>query len=592
MKQFIKDLLSVGFFFVALLAMFSLIWTWHIWGDVHIEQIFINLEDGVSEVSTDILKGYYIAFGAALIMAVLMPAFIKKNRYLFVIGALCLAFVFYQTGIVLYLLNKHIYTDLYEKEYVAPENITYTFPLKKRNLIVVYLESMEADYADPQLAGKNLIKNLSAHMQNDLSFEGFYQIKHQDYTIAAMVESMCAIAYRNNIFHSALGYQNFLSGAVCYPQILSQNGYRTYFMKGASIKFARTGLFMSQHGFDSAQGKVELEKKYHIPIDENMGAFSGYRDSVLFEMAKLKLNEISQKDEPFFLAMITLDTHTPDIYLDQKCTGKNDDIKAVISCTDQLVEQFLDWIKVQPFYDNTTVVVLSDHPYTGKNRMYPNHKDRKIVNFILNPATKKMPKHHKAFTTLDIAPTVLNAIGVEFKDGKFGLGRSLFEDTPTLYEVMGHALETEFSKASHVYEGFEELKAAITPTYKPYPAFGVLVDDLETIESYTTYSNTIIDAVYLNDISFRLPFEQAADVTMKVRFKAMLNNKHERHIKVFANGFLLDEWDLSAKDKQPIVKQIRIKKEYFKDNRLAMEFLADDPFIETMSIGLMDFEFE
>ncbi|MBR6327881.1 MAG: hypothetical protein IKR60_03285, partial [Alphaproteobacteria bacterium] len=56
-------------------------------------------------------------------------------------------------------LNKHIYTDLYEREYVAPESIEYTFPQKKRNLIVIYLESMEKDYTNSQLVGTNLLPN-------------------------------------------------------------------------------------------------------------------------------------------------------------------------------------------------------------------------------------------------------------------------------------------------------------------------------------------------------------------------------------------------------------------------------------------------
>ena len=589
MKRFLSDLFSVAFLFLSLSALFSLIWTHHIWGDVYIEQILINMEEGVSQVSSEILKGYKIAGALAFILSFLGGFLFNKNRHLIGVGLLSSVAVFYQTGVISYLLNQHIYSDLYEKEYVDPKNTDFVFPKEKRNLIMIYLESMEENYANSDLVGQNLIPNLKNHQQKELHFEGFHQLRNQDYTMAAIVEGMCGIPYKRNIFQGSVGYQIFLDNAVCIPEIFRDNGYQTFFIKGASIKFARTDLFLKKHGFQDIQGALEIEKNYKLPLDENTGAFSGYQDRVLFEIAKQKLTEISKQNKPFLFEMITLDTHQPDVYLDKKCNKVFNDDRDIVACADKMIGDFIGWLKEQDFYSDTTIVVLGDHPETGRNALYPYEKNRRIVNFILNPAGGFEKQAHTSFTTLDFAPTILNAAGVQFKDGKFGLGRSLFQKNATLFEKMGLALETELSKASHVYEKFEEGKSINLPAYNKYE-LGAKVSDLKEIEHYTVYCNIIADAVYLSDISFRLETPPTHDLLLKVRFKTMLNNKQRRDIKVFQNGVLLETWTFGAQDKQPIEKTIRLSKDLAKDGRFFIEILADDPFIETFSIGLMDFE--
>jgi len=591
MKRILKDLLLIGLLFVALFGLLSLFWTQHLWGDVDIEQIFINMQEGLPEVSKQVLRGYIIAFAASLVISFLLGMWCK---YRYLAGLVCIfsGIIVWQLEIIPYFLNKHIYTDLYEREYVAPESIEYTFPQKKRNLIVIYLESMEKDYTNSQLVGTNLLPKLSKYINHDLSFDGYHQLRHQDYTIAGKVNSMCAIAYRTHIFAHTNEYYTFLDDAVCYPQILKQNGYRTYFMKGANIKFARTGIFLQKHGFDDIAGKYEIEDTYHIPLQDYIGAFAGYQDRVLFDLIKSKLTEIAADPRPFLFMTTTLDTHFPDIYLDKSCTSSDSKTKDVIRCSDKMVAELLDWIQHQPFYDNTTIVVISDHIQTGRNALYPKNDNRQIVNFILNPADPKLKPVPHTYTMLDVAPTILNAIGVTFEGGKFGLGRSLLASTPTLFEQMGNNLDLKIAQASHIYEKFEQNKNVIRPTYQAYGPWGTTVQDLAQIQSYAIYSNTLLDGVYLSEMSFTLPSDTPQDLMMTVRFKTMLNKQKKRHIKAIAGGIIVDDWNFSPQDKQPITKQIRIPHSALDGNHLAIEFLADDPFVETLSIGVMSFKIE
>ena len=51
-----------------------------------------------------------------------------------------------------YLHIQNSYSTLIEDNYVNPSQTTITFPEKKRNLIYIYLESMESTYSDKKTA--------------------------------------------------------------------------------------------------------------------------------------------------------------------------------------------------------------------------------------------------------------------------------------------------------------------------------------------------------------------------------------------------------------------------------------------------------
>lgn len=64
-------------------------------------------------------------------------------------------------------------STLFEEAYVDPRSITLTFPEEKRNLVYIYLESMESTYLSKELGGnqeENLLPNLSELALTNLNF--------------------------------------------------------------------------------------------------------------------------------------------------------------------------------------------------------------------------------------------------------------------------------------------------------------------------------------------------------------------------------------------------------------------------------------
>ena len=93
-------------------------------------------------------------------------------------------------------------STFFEEAYVDPRSITLTFPEEKRNLVYIYLESMESTYLSKELGGnqeENLLPNLSELALANLNFShtdtlgGARQVTGTSWTIAAMVSQTTGV---------------------------------------------------------------------------------------------------------------------------------------------------------------------------------------------------------------------------------------------------------------------------------------------------------------------------------------------------------------------------------------------------------------
>jgi phosphoglycerol transferase len=79
--------------------------------------------------------------------------------------------------------------------------------------------------------------------------------------------------------------------------------------------------------------------------------------------------------------------------------------------------------------------------------------DRTIYNCFLNAATSSaQPTAGRCFTSLDMFPTILAAMGFTIEGERLGLGVSMFSSHPTLSETFGYSyLDQELNKFSEYY---------------------------------------------------------------------------------------------------------------------------------------------
>jgi phosphoglycerol transferase len=295
------------------------------------------------------------------------------------------------------------------------------------NIIFLYLEQIERTYMDETIF-PNLTPNLKRLEKEAISFTNISSPLATNWTIAGMVASQCGVPLLTPIAseNSMVGMDKFLPSATCMGDILNNNSYDLNYIGGSDLDFAGKGKFYNSHGFNSVQGWYELESRL---IDKSYRSPWGLYDDSLYEIINDRLIHLKKSNEPFGLFSLTLDTHHPNGYLANICKdktygdGKNLILNSV-HCADFMAANFIEKIINDELFENTILVVLSDHlalKNTASSLLQEG--DRKNLFYIFK---KGAPNQliSKTGSMFDVTPTVLSLVGTDILG--LGLGRNLF----------------------------------------------------------------------------------------------------------------------------------------------------------------------
>ena len=307
-----------------------------------------------------------------------------------------------------------------------------------------------------------MIPNLEQLQLNNINFSnndklgGAMQVYGVGWTVAGMVAQTSGVPLKLTIDgNSYSGYSSFLPGVYSLGEVLENNDYKNYIMMGSDATFAGRRDYFSSHGNYEIYDLLWARENKLIPQDYKI--WWGYEDSKLFQFAKDKLNEIAYNDEPFNFTILTADTHFPDGYLDESCNDiiSNDHYSASFSCSDRMIGEFIDWASKQDFYNDTVIIISGDHlgMQTDFYSSLPEGYQRTVYNTFINSCVTSENTKNRLFSTLDMYPTTLAALGATIEGDKLGLGTNLFSNKETLIEKYGYDyFDKELKKRSIFYD--------------------------------------------------------------------------------------------------------------------------------------------
>lgn len=370
-----------------------------------------------------------------------------------------------ELGIDSYVKSIQESSTIFEDYYVKPDSVDIKFPEKKRNLLFIYLESMETTYASVEDGGAkadNYMPELThlaeeyVSISNTDKIGGGYPCALTGWTMAALLGSTSGVPYKiPGDGNSGDRYAQILPGLVTLGDILLDNGYTNYFLCGSDGEFAGRKTYFEQHGeYEMRDYYYALDQGY---IPEDYFVFWGYEDERLFDIAKKNLTEIASRGELFNYTMLTVDTHHNEGYVCELCdeTQFDERFANVIACSSRQTYDFISWVQQQDWYENTTIILVGDHnSMTSDFWDDIGDFDRRTYNCFINLPDGIDTDHIKfrEFTTLDMFPTTLAAMGVNIEGNRLGLGTNLFSEQKTLMEELGKdKLNSELSKYSKYY---------------------------------------------------------------------------------------------------------------------------------------------
>ncbi len=455
--------------FIILLAgvfvMFTALWVRRTWPKLSASSIIFQLQNSLEGTGNGMIGTFVLT---TIVPTVILTAavvflffFFRKHRKLITLTSglmgvalfvLAICLLWNRIGLGDYLKYRNKKSTFIEDNYVDPDKVDIRFPDKKRNIIYIYLESMELAYADTENGGnmdENLIPNLTKLEEvgedfagNDSKIlNGAYSMYGTDWTMGAMFAETSGLPLIIPIQKNSMFTQSkFFPTVKTFGDILEDHGYKNVFLIGSDARFGGRDLYFSSHGNYEIEDYEYARKNGWIP--EDYMVFWGYEDEKLFGFARSRLGELATSEQPFNMTILTVDTHFDDGYTCRLCEDKyKDSYMNAIACSDRQVADFVSWCRGQDFYENTTIIISGDHPTMDMDMCYVIDKsyDRKVYVSIINPAEGlEASNKSRAYTTFDLFPTSLAAIGVKIEGDRLGLGTNLYSDEPTLLESKGY----------------------------------------------------------------------------------------------------------------------------------------------------------
>lgn len=393
----------------------------------------------------------------------LYPTWFNRHKILYAVIILIISIIMLLKTVEVdeYIKASMKKSRIYETSYVNTNKVKITFPEEKRNLILIYLESMESSLMSKENGGafeKSRIPELEKIAKENLNFSnteklgGGYNLTLTSWTIAGTVSSTTGTPLLAQIKNKYNKVDNFMPKVTALGDVLKREGYELEVIQGSNIKFGGTKKYYKQHG-NYKMFDINTAKKLNY-IPENYYVWWGYEDAKLFEYSKKEIENISKTGKPFAVTMYTMDTHFKDGYLDKSCDEPfKDQMSNVYACSSKMTNEFIEWVKKQDFYENTTIVLIGDH-LTMQSGYYAKHKGytRTIYNAFINTPTKTEHNKNREFSSLDMYPTILASLGAKIENDQLGFGVNLFSGERTLIENIGKTrFNYELLKKSDYY---------------------------------------------------------------------------------------------------------------------------------------------
>lgn len=316
-----------------------------------------------------------------------------------------------------------------------------------RNLILIYLESMESTYLDETLF-PGLMPNITRLMKEAVVFENVIPAENAGFTVGAVFSSLAGFELTDLQLsgrHGNDGINPVIGNRLgSLPAVLGRAGYFQSFMNSASLNFVGIYVILKELGYTDLWSAADLpeEARRQLGLD---GIWGGCRDGLLLKLAFQKYLLLAREKRPFNLTLLTIDAHHPDGFVAKggpvyALPGKEpSQLLTAIFRTDKAFGEFVDALKQTPAWEDTVVFVTTDHLAMNGASTTPllrRNPRRRLIAFALNAG----PPRRIAVEgrTFDFAPTIAELLGVKhnyrFPQGESLLGnpdsRRLAGDSP------------------------------------------------------------------------------------------------------------------------------------------------------------------
>jgi len=282
-------------------------------------------------------------------------------------------------------------------------------PLKK-NVVLVTIESLGADYVEAFGGYKGLTPNLSALAADSMIFTQLYATGLRTVRgLEAVTLSVPPTPGR------AVPIREKNRGLMSLGSVLGEHGYERMYIYGGYSYFDNMRNFFSGAGYEVFD-RTDIDDKniHHETI-------WGVADEDLFSFALKTIDTKAESGKPFLAHIMTTSNHRPYTYPDGRIdipshSGRDGAVKY----TDWAIGKFLEDAKSKPWFADTIFVFVADHTSHGRGRTDLPPENYRIPMWIYSPGFIHPRTYKRIASQIDVAPTILGLLNVPYRSMFFG----------------------------------------------------------------------------------------------------------------------------------------------------------------------------
>ena len=284
-------------------------------------------------------------------------------------------------------------------------------PAHHWNIVLITVESLSAEYLQYFGNKDGITPYLDSLIPRSLFFSNFYATGTRTVRGLEAISLSIPPTPGQSIVRRPNNEGLFSLGGV-----LKSKGYDVNFIYGGNSFFDNMGYFFSHNGYNV------LDKR---DIPKNLVHHTtawGVEDGATFDYTLQQCDESFKNGKPFFNHVMTVSNHRPYTYPDGHVNilSSTQSPNGGVKYTDYAIHQFLTDAATKPWFNNTMFVIVADHcsRSAGKTDLPVNRYH--IPCFIFAPALLKPSNEKRLTSQIDLAPTLLGLLNVNYSSCFFG----------------------------------------------------------------------------------------------------------------------------------------------------------------------------
>lgn len=284
-----------------------------------------------------------------------------------------------------------------------------TVPAIKKNIVLIAVESLSADFLAAYGNKDGLTPNLDTLIEKSLVFDNLYAAGNRSVRGLEALTLCLPPSAGESVIKRPDNASLFSTGTV-----LRANGYTTTFIYGGDSYFDNMQTYFSGNGFEI------IDKSNYPKEDITFSNIWGTCDEDSYRVALKEFDRKADSGTPFHAIIFTISNHRPYTFPEGKITydGEMKSRSAAVKYTDFAIGQFLAEASRKPWFGNTVFVIVADHCASSAGKTSIPVDKYHIPAIVYSPGFIRPQRVEKLCSQIDLMPTVFSLLHFSY-DSKF-----------------------------------------------------------------------------------------------------------------------------------------------------------------------------